>query len=787
MQHEEKQKVLASIASENELRIELVIPLLKKMNIFSDVLDNQGSNEAGVDVIGVSTSPFKKPEYTAFILKLGDITLKVADQKNNLVNIVETQIRQAIKHPLTHPRLPGERLFASRVVVIANGKISNNAEAALKRSFPELNIDFVTQDRLIDHVDALWPRFYEDRRPFLSSYAHKLFSSLDVVNLEELGYAKRKRSLTDIYIDSLLYEEDSVATQDFDFDKEQIAGEQLCKQRHQLIAITSGPGGGKTTLLKEIAISQSKDEKDQAAVYMHARDVLTSKDLQRKAAEILSQLSNDTVEDVYAEITHTKLLILVDGLDELASTQDRESVIARLTATHSSVGARVILGTRPESNPGVLAALSQYKAYSISPLRKSQIRNFFGKWFAGNADKAAKLMGALEDKGVFDKLPKTPMTMTLVAIVYESKEDIPSTLTELYEMFVDLLTGRWDANRKIASPFDSKMKLSFLSRLAATMQIERLDTISSDRCLTLAEDFFTNEATLRNVDTRAFIQSIIDRSHILIPTGHEQLRFSHMTFQEYFCADYLSHNFPVTDTIMEWFGDDWWREVLFFLAGKRQNISDLIDVLLTADYSEPNSRITKLVTLGSMLQAGFLTLGKQKNEAVRFAAIRFLACLSDLQEAIQNMKSTKLKNRVSRLMLMSIVQQLFTDNFCSIYLHQAIEDTYKTLPRDKEHQGARFFLASALSKMGNYEPLLEFATDPKMIDTSMYALSGFGLSNQDLSEEEQDTYRRLKKRASQFHQAIKRELGPLLRHPGKRIKKGRKKGILSHAPVNSGL
>ena len=80
MREEDKRKLLDSISSEDELRTELVIPLLKKMDDFSDVLDNQSPDEAGVDVIGVSTSPFKKPEYTAFILKHGNITLKVTSK-----------------------------------------------------------------------------------------------------------------------------------------------------------------------------------------------------------------------------------------------------------------------------------------------------------------------------------------------------------------------------------------------------------------------------------------------------------------------------------------------------------------------------------------------------------------------------------------------------------------------------------------------------------------------------------------------------------------------------------
>jgi hypothetical protein len=584
------------------------------------------------------------------------------------------------------------------------------------------------------------------------------------VNLELLGYSQRQRSLEEIYIDAMLFEEDSIASNEFSIGKETIFGEALCKQNHDLIVVTSGPGGGKTTLLKELAITESKNDKSHAAIYLHARDVLETKDLLRKAAEILSGLSPHKVEDVYEELKQTKLLLLIDGLDEIASLTDREAIINRAIAAKKDLGARVIIGTRAESNPSILAALASFKAYSISPLRKRQIQSFFGKWFKGNIDKAGKLIKALEDKGIFDKLPRTPMTMTLVAIVYESKEDIPSTLTELYEMFVDLLTGKWDANRKIASAFDSPIKLSFLNRLAMVMHSERLDTISQERCIDLAREFFENEATIENVDARLFIQSIIDRSHIVVPTGTDQLRFSHRTFQEYFCAENLFQDFPSTDTILSLFGDDWWSEVLFFLAGKRKNISKIIDALLLSDFDDPTSRMTKLITLGSMLQAGYLTAGPQKTAAITFAAERFFCCYDDLLSVLQNIASPKLRQKFSRIMLVYFISDLFTNSYTSKYLEKSLEETYRKLPDDKEHEHARFFIACALANLSKIEPMLEFATNPNMIDTSMYLIARSILEKKEMSEDEKDKYHRLKKRLDSFKASFKREIkGPLLK------------------------
>lgn len=761
MKEEEKLKILKSISSENEFRTELVIPLLRKMREYSDVLDNQSSEEAGVDVIGVSTSPFKKPEYTAFILKRGNITLASADKKSNLINIIETQIRTAIKHPLTHPRLPSPNSLAKRVIILTNGTISRNAEAALKKSFHdayEIDMDFVGQDRIIERLDEVWPSFYEDRRPFLSSYAQSLLENLDVIKFDSLGHAIQPRSLREIYIDAILYEEES-AKPDllFNFDKTPISGELLCKEKYPLIVITSGPGGGKTTLLKELTINESKNDKSHVAVYLHARDVFESKDIIQLAADKLGRLSNETQEGVYSEISKSKLLLFVDGLDEIASIDEREAVINKLKEVSSSSKSRVVLGTRVVTESRILAALSAFKAYSISPMRKSQIRSFFGKWFKNNSDKAAKLIAALEDKGIFDKLPRTPMTMTLVAIVYDSKEDIPSTLTELYDMFMGLLSGQWDANRNISSPFDSSIKLAFLGRLAWTLHSERLESISQDRCIDLADSFFQNHVTLESYEPKKFIQSIIDRSHIVLPTGHDQIRFSHMTFQEYFCAKYLFEGAVENNQIVGWYGEEWWKEVLFFISGLKKDISTLVDELLVTNHDDLGTLAPKLITLGSMLQSGYLTSAEQKASAVKFAAENFYRCYEDLVLWISKHASQKIRRKVSRVMLIDVLQELFSANFSSKFLEKTLADAYDSFPHVKECESARFFIACALSKLGRHEKLLEFATNPKMIDTSMYLISGATLHDTNVASKEKEMYRKYQKRARNFKVSIKNE------------------------------
>src|SRR5690606_21577071 len=44
---------------------------------------------------------------------------------------------------------------------------------------------------------------------------------------------------------------------------------------------------------------------------------------------------------------------------------------------------------------------------------------------------------------ILNKLPKTPLTLSLISIIFDERElEIPATISDLYSMFVDLLIGK---------------------------------------------------------------------------------------------------------------------------------------------------------------------------------------------------------------------------------------------------------------------------------------------------------------------------------------------------------
>ena len=119
--------------------------------------------------------------------------------------------------------------------------------------------------------------------------------------------------------------------------------------------------------------------------------------------------------------------------------------------------------------------------------------------------------------------------------------------------------------------------------------------------------------------------------------------------------------------------------------------------------------------------------------------------------------SIKTKRQISRVILVDILQETFSSNFSSKYLEKALVETYNSFPPTKEYESARFFTACALSKLGKNEKLLDFATSPGMVDTSMYLISGAVLHETEMIGKEKDMYRKFKKRLQNFRNSIKKE------------------------------
>jgi len=750
MQEHKKLQLIGAFDREDNLRTELIIPLFRKMNYI--VYDNQGADEYGTDVILKKTGILDNDEYTSVVLKKGDIDNKSGKQ-TSIVTTIQHQVTQAAKAALEHPEIK-KNTYPNSVWIITNGKISKSAKnifsKLLKEQFNSLaNVDYIDNNKLKELIDKFWPEFYNDRRPFLSQYSEKLKKDLVGINLTDIG--DQNRDLDTILIPQLLIQKSNIHDTDepeIDIKRKPLSPIELLAKKTNFIFVTGEAGSGKSTLIKRLAIDIS--EKDKGTPIVVSARKLTNADI--SLPNIISILCEDKCgipnHEIIEEINKTNMILLVDGFDEVRSDENQQVIIEnlnKLILEHNNLD-KVIIASRPLSTKNTLSPIENYKTFQVQPVENNQINKFFIRWFGNNLI-AKKLYEELNRKCLLERLPKTPLTLTLLAILYETKEDIPTTLTELYRMFTELLLGKWDNKKGINTLKDSQVKFGLLSSISWNMHNDGIYEISQDRLLHLSDDYIKNKLGDTTLNSQHLVQEIIDRSGLLVltPSG---IKFKHLSFQEFFCSQEIYCKAIFRDNLSMWLHDSWWSDVLFFSAGSIKSIDDYIDIL-TNDSSD--DIFEKLLNIGGMLQAAYETTIKNKRKLINYTASKVPGIINEAIDDLKENTSTPIPLFIPYLAIIDML----TDNYTSTYLESALKSCLEIPTKANEKYDAdlalkNFFLSASLSKSGNIEGLLEISTSTEIDNPIILLLSDMLLG--EYEEKYND------KKLSDVHKKVRRKI-----------------------------
>lgn len=700
--------MLKSLQSEDELRTELIIPLFRKMGY--QAIDNQGPNEYGTDVILKQANNLGSDEFTSIVLKKDDINNK-AGNKSGVVRIIFDQILQAAKSAIDHPEVK-KNTYPNYVWLITNGKISSNAKSIFHKMLTEkfettANIEYLDRDKLIFLIDEHWPEFYKDRRPFLSQYSDLLRDELVGVNVSEIG--ESDKSVDSILIPQLLNEKKDFGestTSSLNIKKTPLTPIQLESVNSSVIFIVGEAGSGKSTLLKRLAIDLV-EKGTSTPIIINARKFSLKKiDIREVYKEVFRDENlSSPLDDIQRELSEVSICLLVDALDEVRTAEERCVIVKNLIQLVEDPGnniKKVIISSRPESDSDLISLTRKYKSYQVLPVKNSQVSAFFIKWFGDkNKTKANLLFDELTRKSILDRLPKTPLTLTLLAILYETKGDIPTTLTELYRMFSDLLLGKWDHKKGINTVKSSQVKFGLLSYLAWEMHRDGVGEISQDKLISLARDYLTLKLGDHETCPQELIQNIIDRSGLLVPEN-KQIKFKHFSFQEYFCSQEIYSKKIFGENLTEWVDDSWWSDVLFFSAGSLKSIDDHHQSLVNFI---PKDKFAASLAIGGMLQAAYETSVGNKRELIRLTKTAIPAIIDEVVETLKSLSETKIPTFVPY----AIVMEMLSDSFCSTYLEGPLRSEFVT-QGEENIALSNLFIAASMAKSGNLDGLLEMST-----------------------------------------------------------------------------
>lgn len=344
-------------------------------------------------------------------------------------------------------------------------------------------------------------------------------------------------------------------------------------ERSQHLAVLAMPGGGKSTLLKRLATAYAFPERrGEVEDSLPNREwlpvVLRCRELKDKAQwsiiDLIGQIPsyvgmNTTESNAFREYIHAalrtgKVLLLIDGLDEISEEGSRRSFAQRLRTflavfpliatviTSREAGFRIVAGS-------VASVCLQVK---LAPLAKADVLNLCEKWHVeviGDTPKvradAIKLGNDIWSSTGLRTLCENPLLLTTLLVVKRNMRELPRNRAALYREAIRVLVRTW--NVEGYQPLDEEETLAQLSYIACAMIEEGKQQIGQIELLNLlksAREELEAELQFVKISAREFIERIEYRSSLLLQTGHARLEgvvqpvyeFRHLTFQEYLAA-----------------------------------------------------------------------------------------------------------------------------------------------------------------------------------------------------------------------------------------------------------
>ena len=326
--------------------------------------------------------------------------------------------------------------------------------------------------------------------------------------------------------------------------------------------LAGDPGTGKSAALAMIAIKMLRDAYLQASkagqsnqpikipIFLTAEELLAA----NQAEEMMSiYCSHSEIRDRFSP-----QVLLVDALDEVEAGK-REEVIRKADEFAAKLNCAVVITSRKVDAINLTPA--KFEKFEMLPFEVGQARRMFERLLVDS-----KQISALQDslESIKYQIPITPLSIVLLMKLVQEHDEVPASVTELYDRYVDTVLGRDDKDKGINVLFDYFIKKGFLSNLAYN------EFMAKDRLHITKEEFdeFVVEYGKRYGWKEEHVdQFLVDIERAGVITIQETVEFRHRSFLDYFTAFYIFNKQDefdnLTDFLVTSFFDGRWEDVTF--------------------------------------------------------------------------------------------------------------------------------------------------------------------------------------------------------------------------------
>lgn len=440
----------------------------------------------------------------------------------------------------------------------------------------------------------------------LIAYGQYLASECGYIQLDGLpadsDVGSRRMRLENLFVP--LHLDLSIPNEDDEKTKRQPVGAVLAK--FPRLALLAPPGGGKSTLLKRLAVAYSDpSRREQLGDDLPSRDwfplFFRCRELRGLArgsfSELLDALAQREPVRQYAAafrayadrvLLDGRVLLLVDGLDEIADAGDRAAFVCTIRAALQAYPSTAAVVTSREAGFRHVAAHLAPVCVSatLSSFDEEDIRRLTVSWHrevVGDSEKvltdAEQLAATIAGNDRISRLAINPLLLTTLLLVKRWVGSLPTKRAVLYGKAVEVLLMTWNVEGH--DPIAEDEAMPQLCYVASAMMLAGQQKISRPRLAGLlqqAREELPTELGYVNGTVDQFIHRVEDRSSLLMMSGHdveegrlvEFFEFRHLTFQEFLTARAMVEGWhpgrkeadTLADVLEPHFAKEGWREVI---------------------------------------------------------------------------------------------------------------------------------------------------------------------------------------------------------------------------------
>jgi hypothetical protein len=376
-------------------------------------------------------------------------------------------------------------------------------------------------------------------------------------------------------------------------------------KKRKSLALLALPGGGKTLLLKRLAVayadknrmSLSDDELpdlDLLPVLIRCREWRDH--IRKPIASILENLPEITGQQKFKGLASAlqpvlkagKVLLLIDGLDEIHDDADRTIFVENVERfLNDSSKIRLVVSSREAGFALVAPCLTRFcERWRIAPLGEEAISTLISYWheLMGGAseatnEEARSVADALLRNPAVRRLAENPLLLTMLLVVKHGAGRLPPDRVSLYDRAVEVLLDTW--NIKGHEPLNPREAVPQLAYVAFEMMRTGRQTATERELLQIIEECRQNVPMIRRYTKDApdeFLKRVELRSSLVVEAGHVAeggktvpfYQFRHLTFQEYLAAvaavEGHHRGYAEGETLLAPLGDvviaEEWKEVI---------------------------------------------------------------------------------------------------------------------------------------------------------------------------------------------------------------------------------